>query len=73
MGMLGGIPQSIQRFSYILIGCMKSYECECISGFMSTSDVLNIECNLRTFKTSRVTINPEMHYIYIHIYIYIYI
>ena len=47
----------------------KSYERECISGFMSTSDVLKVlkiaravgECNLRTFKTSRVTINPEMH------------
>ena len=47
----------------------KSYERECISGFMSTSDVLKFlkiaravgECNLRTFKTSRVLINPEMH------------
>ena len=47
----------------------KSYERECISGFMSTSDVLKVlkfarvvgEYNLRTFKTSRVTINPEMH------------
>ena len=47
----------------------KSYECEGISGFMSTSDVLKIlkiarvtgESNLRTFKTSQVTINPEMH------------
>ena len=36
----------------------KSYERECISGFMSTSDVLKVlktaraagECNLRTFK-----------------------
>ena len=47
----------------------KSYERECISGFMSTSDVLKVlkiaravgDCNLRTLKTSRVTINPEMH------------
>ena len=47
----------------------KSYERECISGFMSTSHVLKllkiaravVECNLRTFKTSRVTINPEIH------------
>ena len=49
--------------------CKKSYERECISRFMSTSDVLKVlkiaravgKCNLRTFKTSRVTINPEMH------------
>ena len=47
----------------------KSYESECISWFMGTSDVLKVfkiaravgECNLRTFKTSRVTINHEMH------------
>ena len=47
----------------------KSYERKCISGFMSTSDVLKVlkiagavaECNLRNFKTSRVTINLEMH------------
>ena len=47
----------------------KSYERECISWFMGTSDVLKVlkiaravgECNLRTFKTSRVTINHEMH------------
>ena len=46
----------------------KSYEHECISWFMGTSDVLKVlkiaravgECNLRTFKTSRVTINHEM-------------
>ena len=42
---------------------------KCISGFMSTSDVLKVlkiaqavgDCNLRNFKTSRVTTNPEMH------------
>ena len=34
----------------------KSYERE----RMSTSDVLKV-LNLRTFKTSRVTINPEIH------------
>ena len=47
----------------------KSYERKCISWFMGTSDVLKVlkiaqaigECNLRTFKTSRVTINHEMH------------
>ena len=47
----------------------KSYERECISWFMGSSDVLKVlkiaraigECNLRTFKTSRVTINHEMH------------
>ena len=47
----------------------KSYERECILWFMGTSDVLKVlkiaralgECNLRTFKTSRVTINHKMH------------
>ena len=47
----------------------KSYECECIARFMRTSDVLKVlkiaqaigECNLNTFKISRVTINHEMH------------
>ena len=47
----------------------KSYERECISWFMGTSDVLKVlkiaravgEYNLRTFKTSWVTINHEMH------------
>ena len=40
----------------------KSYERECVSGFMSTSDVLKVgECNLRTFKTSRVPTGSEMH------------
>ena len=38
----------------------KSYERGCISGFMSTSDVFESSQDLRTFKTSRVTINPEM-------------
>ena len=48
---------------------IKSYERECISWYMGTSDVLKVlklaraggDCNLRTFKTSRVTINHEMH------------
>ena len=47
----------------------KLYERECISWFMGTSDILKVlkiaqaigECNLRTFKTPRVTINHEMH------------
>ena len=47
----------------------KSYERQFISWFMGTSDVLKVlkialaygSCNLRTFKTSRVTINHEMH------------
>ena len=50
----------------------KSYERECISGFMSTSDVLKVlkiaralgECNLRNFKTSRVTIKIIRFFIY---------
>ena len=47
----------------------KSYERECITWYMGTSDVLKVlkiaraagECNLRTWKTLRVTIYHEMH------------
>ena len=57
----------------------KSHERECISWFMGTSDVLKVlkiaravhvgECNLRTFKTSRVTINHEqVHTIFYLLY-----
>ena len=52
-----------------LITYRKSYERECITWYMVTSDVLKVlkiaraagECNLRTWKTSRVTIYHEMH------------
>ena len=68
--------RSVTRIIYSIIAIhlatymyRKSYERECISWFMGTSDVLKVlkiaravgECNLRTFKTSRVTINHEMH------------
>ena len=43
--------QQVPRSKY-----RKSYERDCISGFMSTK-----LSKLRTFKTSRVTTNPEMH------------
>ena len=57
-------PDVVSRDKY-----RKSYERECISWFMGTSDVLKVlkiaravgECNLGIFKTSRVTINHEMH------------
>ena len=47
----------------------KSYERECISWYMGTSDVFQVlrtaraagKCNLRTWKTSRVTIYHEMY------------
>ena len=42
----------------------RSYERECITWCMGTSDVFKVavgECNLRTLKTSRVTINHVMH------------
>ena len=68
----GSLDNAIEEFSLALPSWYmyrKSYERECISRFMGTSDVLKVlkiartvgECNLRTFKTSRVTINHEMH------------
>ena len=50
--------------------CRKSYERECISWFMGTSDVLKVlkiaravgDCNLRTFKTSRATNSLSLNF-----------
>ena len=59
----------------------KSYERECITIFMGTSGVLKgfkiaraiSKCNLRTLKTSRVTINHVMHEQVHTIFFYYYI
>ena len=48
------IPDEVKFHGRVLDKYRKSYERECISGFMML-------CNLRNFKTSRVTIDSEMH------------